>query len=226
MRMFNIFRRKVFKPEPKSLRIDGTKTTLTPTPDDAELAATALLETLTRPEVRGKKEDGRSKMADGRRMMDDGSPQTSNIKHQTSNIPQTSSITHHTSGAHDAEYYRELSDRIKLAHEQERRMAMRYVAYAEQELKKEDGRGKKEDVNTSSIIHHTSSIIHQPSDIAELERGLYKFQDCAEREGGDLLKRWQKCLAEITVKTLEEVTSEGEPMSNESRIRTPPTLEG
>lgn len=82
----------------------------------------------------------------------------------------------HAPEAHDAAYYQQLSEKIRTAHEQERRSAMRYVAYCEEKL--------------------TPDISHQPSDIAELERGLYKFQDCAEREGGELLKRWQKCLAE------------------------------
>ena len=44
MRIFNLFRRKRFKPQPKQLRIDGVKTVLTAEPDDAELAAQALLE--------------------------------------------------------------------------------------------------------------------------------------------------------------------------------------
>jgi hypothetical protein len=44
MRFLNIFHRKRFKPEPKSLRIDGVSTKMTPKPDDAELAAQALLE--------------------------------------------------------------------------------------------------------------------------------------------------------------------------------------
>lgn len=44
MRFLNIFHRKRFKPEPKSLRIDGVSTKMTAKPDDAELAAQALLE--------------------------------------------------------------------------------------------------------------------------------------------------------------------------------------
>ena len=43
MRFFNIFRRKSQK-SVRSLRIDGVSTKMTPRPDDAELAAQALLE--------------------------------------------------------------------------------------------------------------------------------------------------------------------------------------
>jgi hypothetical protein len=33
-----------------------------------------------------------------------------------------------------------------------------------------------------------------------MEQGLYLLQDCAEREGGELMKRWQHCLADVLVK--------------------------
>lgn len=140
-------RRKQFKPQPKQLRIDGVKATLTPTPDDAELAAQALLES----RIYGDKTQRRKKQP---------LPQP---------IPKKE-------GERDAEYYRQLSEKIKESHEQERHAAMRHVAYCEEKL--------------------TSDISHQPSDIATLEHGLFKHQDTVEREGGDLLKRWQKCLAE------------------------------
>lgn len=44
MNLRNLLRVKRFKPEPKSLRIDGVSTKMTAKPDDAELAAQALLE--------------------------------------------------------------------------------------------------------------------------------------------------------------------------------------
>jgi hypothetical protein len=87
------------------------------------------------------------------------------------------------------QYYKDLSEKIRIAHEQERRAAMRYVAYCEEELK------------------------HQPSDISHLtslEQGLYQHQNAVEREGGELLKRWQKCLAELTVMEMESLTASAE----------------
>ena len=62
-------RRKQFKPQPKQLRIDGVKTTLTPTPDDAELAAQALLESRLSPgpSLRGRGvNSSTAKKADGK----------------------------------------------------------------------------------------------------------------------------------------------------------------
>ena len=150
-------RRKQFNPQPKQLRIDGVKTTLTPKPDDAEIAAQALLESLSpdhSPKGRGEGRDN------------DITKYRNNDKEE--------------SAPHDADYYRDLSEKIRTAHEQERRAAMRYVAYCEAQI--------------------TSAISHQPSDIATLERGLYQHQDAVEREGGELLKRWQKCLALVIMK--------------------------
>ena len=136
-------RRKQFKPQPRQLRIDGVKTTLTPTPDDAELAAQALLES----RIYGDKTQRRKKQT---------LPQP---------LPQKE-------GERDAEYYRQLSEKIKESHAADARSATRFVAYVEEQLK------------------------DQASDFAELEHGLFKHQDTVEREGGELLKRWQKCLAE------------------------------
>lgn len=58
MRFFNIFRRKSQK-SVRSLRIDGVSTKMTPRPDDAELAAQALLEHMSAPKDRGKKPAGK-----------------------------------------------------------------------------------------------------------------------------------------------------------------------
>jgi len=157
-----IFKRKEFKPQPKQLRIDGVKATLTPTPDDAELAAQALLES----RIYGDKE-----------------------QRKAAKKRQPSDIIHQTSSTHDAQYYQELSEKIKESHEHDARMAMRYVAYCEEELK------------------------HQPSDISHLtslEHGLFKHQDTVEREGGDLLKRWQKCLAECIVRQMGSSPAEND----------------
>lgn len=147
-------RRKQFKPQPRQLRIDGVKTTLTPTPDDAELAAQALLES----RIYGDKTQRKA---------------AQKVK------PQQGT----------AEYYQDLSEKIKESHAADARMATRFVAYVEEQLKE------------------------QTSDFAELEHGLFKWQDTVEREGGDLLKRWQKCLAECIVRQMvhdeEESPAEG-----------------
>ena len=159
-----IFKRKEFKPQPKQLRIDGCKTSMTATPDDAELAAQALLES----RIYGDKEQ--RKAAKKRQPSLRATLRPSGQR----------TIRHQTSSTHDAQYYQELSEKIKESHEHDARMATRYVAYCEQDL--------------------SSAISHQPSDIATLEHGLFKHQDTVEREGGDLLKRWQKCLAECIIR--------------------------
>ena len=138
MQFRNLFRVKRFKPEPKSLRIDGVSTKITPKPDDAELAAQALLEHMIEP--KGRKKEPKSKQP-------------------KENTP---------------EHYQQLSGKIKEAHSQEARDAQRYLAYTEQELQE----------------HPTMEQLE------EIERGLYQYQDAAEREGGELKARWQHCIAE------------------------------
>ena len=171
-------RRKQFKPQPKQLRIDGCKTTLTPTPDDAELAAQALLES----RIYGDKEQ--RKAAKKRQPSLRATLRPSGQR----------TIRHQTSSTHDAQYYRELSEKIKESHAADARMAMRYVAYCEEQLTSDISH------QPSAISHQPSDISHQTSDIATLEHGLFKHQDTVEREGGDLLERWQKCLAECIIR--------------------------
>lgn len=138
--------------EPKPLRIDGVKTTMTPQPDDAELAAQALLESMSG----NPKKSRKGKAAEPRH----GTP----------------------------EYYRQLSEKIRQARAAEARRTMRYLAYCEQQL------------DAPAISHH-------PSAIEDLERGLYLHQDTAEREGGELLRRWQHCLAEVIVRQMSAAGS-------------------
>ena len=116
-------------------------TKMTPQPDDAELAAQALLEHMSEPKGKKPKKAAQPK---------EGTP----------------------------EHYQQLSGKIKEAHAQEARDAQRYLAYTEQEL--------KENPSMEQLI--------------EIERGLYQHQDAAEREGGELKKRWQHCLADVLVK--------------------------
>ena len=127
----------------RTLRIDGVKAPeMTARPDDAELAAQALLEHKSQPKKAGEKKTKAKKPKEG-----------------------------------TAEYYQQMSSKIKAAHEQEARDAQRYLAYTEQEL--------KESPSMDQLI--------------EIESGLYQYQDAAEREGGELKTRWQHCLAEVTM---------------------------
>lgn len=126
----------------RTLRIDGVKApVMTPKPDDAELAAQAVLEHMSE---KGHKPEKKAKQAK------EGTP----------------------------EFYQQMSGKIKETHAQEARDAMRYLSYTEEELKQQP--------TTEQLI--------------EIERGLYQYQDAAEREGGDLKKRWQHCLADVLVK--------------------------
>jgi len=124
---------------------------LTAEPDDAELAAAALL----------------ASMAAKKNL-------------------NTQSIQKAAPAKGTAAYYRQLSERIRETHAAERRAAMRFVAFAESEL-------------------DNSKFKIQNSKLAELERGLFKWQDAVEREQGDLLKRWQHCLADVTVRQMSEI---------------------
>lgn len=130
------------------LHIDGTHTSLTAVPDEAEVAAEALLASLAneRQKTKSKKQDA---------------PEPRHAKEGT------------------AEYYRELAERVKEAQETEARLALRRIAYCEQEL-------------------HTPLL--NAEQLAELERGLYRHMDAVDREGGELKKRWQHVLAEVMVK--------------------------
>jgi hypothetical protein len=155
----------------RTLRIDGVKTILTPKPDDAELAATALFETMAKTEVRSERSEVREKKPK------QGTPA----------------------------YYKDLSDKIHAAREQERRAAMRYVAYVETKI---------EELKNSKIEELQSFDL---SILPSLEHGLYQHQDAIEREGGELKKRWQRCLAELTVMEMESlaVSAENQETNNE-----------
>lgn len=136
------------KPKPMPLRIAGTATTLTPEPDDAELAAQALLESL----IYGDVEDRRQARKTAKPAQ--GSP----------------------------EYYKDIANKVKAAHEHEERMAKRAIAYCFDRLLDE------------SLT---------PDDLVAIERHIYKHQATAERVGGELKARWQHALAEVTVREMK-----------------------
>ena len=101
---------------PQPLRIEGVKPApLTPEPDDAELAAQALLESMVSSD---KFQDSSSSTSEAAK---------SSAKNQDSK-PET----------RDAAYYRRLAERIRLARDQATLRTMRFVTWCEHELEKRD----------------------------------------------------------------------------------------
>lgn len=91
------------------LRIEGVKPApLTPEPDDAELAAQALLEMLASPEQH----------------------RNNDIQEYRNNEKQDGKADR----PRDAQYYRALADRIRAARADSRRRTLRFVAWAEEQL--------------------------------------------------------------------------------------------
>ena len=107
MNFFKRIFKKKREQKPKQLRIDGCKTTMTPQPDDAELAAQALLENLSEKEHKGKAK--RNKKSDTR-------------------------VAKPSEPVRDAAYYRQLSEKIRASRAAEARLTMRYLAYCEEQL--------------------------------------------------------------------------------------------
>ena len=169
---------------PQPLRIEGVKPApLTPEPDDAELAAQALLESMVNEELRMKNEE----FATAQEKSTKGTAQPH----------QPSSLSHHTS-----EYYRALAERIRTARTAEARLVMRLLASVEEQLSEPTAlyRGQWGDT----------------------ERKLYRAMDVAEREGGELHRRWQHCLANVLVRRMEEERENAERrMKNEELSESP-----
>ncbi|MCR4810928.1 MAG: hypothetical protein K5896_13880 [Prevotella sp.] len=157
----NIFRKKQ---NPNPLRIEGiADAPMTPEPDDAELAAMALLEKMA--EIKG--------------------------------VSRNDSITARDAGgeknaARDAAYYKKLAERIRSAHESAGLRTQRFLAFCEQELGKPDL--PKEG----------------PGSLGLLEAELYKRIDVVNRHGGELRRRWQYCLAMVTVRLMDGLPPVGE----------------
>lgn len=152
-----LFQRNVkVQKEVHPLRIEGTHTTLTADPDDAELAAQALLESLATPPLppfRGRGEMEHAELQ-----------------------PEEKGTA----------YYRRLADRIRQAHDAAILRTIRFLAFCEQELQK------------------PNLPKEGPGSLGLLEAELYKRIDTVDREGGELKRRWQHCLAEVTVRLMEE----------------------
>lgn len=144
----NIFRKKE-QQEPKPLRIEGiADAPMTAEPDDAEIAAQAILEMMCEEESTQKGLSPLCKPSCG------------------------------------AAYYRQLAVKIRKAHEVARQRTMRFVTFCEHELQKKN-------------IPLTGD-----SSLTLLETELFKRLDTIEREGGELKRRWQHCLAQVIVKQM------------------------
>ena len=84
-------------------------------------------------------------------------------------------------------YYQALAHRIREGREMEERACRRWLTYCEQQLIQ--GSGFRFQDSTEGLL-------------LSLERGLYDRQDIAQRAGGDLFRRWQHCLAEVTIRLI------------------------
>lgn len=158
-----IFRRKPRSNDPKAeaapqpLRIEGVpEAPFTPEPDDAELAAQAVLELMTRG-------------------------------------GQSNRSSQYTPTAQTADYYRQLADRIREAHAKAARQTTRFIYNCELELQK------------------PRLPLYGPGSVQLLETELYKRIDVVDREGGELKRRWQHCLAEVTVRLMNAQPQEEKP---------------
>ena len=144
----NMFNSKESK-DPQPLRFDGVgEAPVTPEPDSSELAAQALLETMSGNADR-EKEDRREVPASG-----------------------------------TPEHYRRVAEKIRQARYDSLLRAIRFLAFCEQELE-------------NPLLPATG-----PGSLELLETELYKRIDTVDREGGDLKRRWQHCLARVTVRLM------------------------
>lgn len=92
-------------------------------------------------------------------------------------------------------YYTALAARIREGREMEERACRRWLAYCEQQL-------------TLPALSENGSA-ERLAALAGLANGLYERQDVVDRVGGELQKRWQRCLAEVTVREMEASRDEG-----------------
>ena len=204
-----IFRRKHTTPSPAGngvgerlpLRIEGVKPApLTAEPDDAELAAQALLDTLASEEFfaeQSGKAERRVKSEEFATAQHDSTAQPHQPIPADAPTRSLSTISHHTS-----EYYHALADRIRTARTAEARLTMRLLASVEEQL-----------------AEPTALYRGQWGDT---ERKLYRAMDIAEREGGELHRRWQHCLANVLVRQMEEEReNEERRMKNEELSESP-----
>lgn len=91
------------------------------------------------------------------------------------------------SGEHDAAYYQHVAEKMRKAKDIQRQRTMRFLAFCEAQLAKPD------------------LPMHGSGSLELIETELYKRIDIVEHEGGELKRRWQHCLATVTVKIMEKV---------------------
>ncbi len=173
----NIFKHENPKP-PMPLRIQGVKEApMTPEPDDAEMAAQAILEVML--EKNSKKKQKKSNP--GGRIGD-----RDEKEHEDAN---------------NIAYYHHLAEHLRDAYRVARQRSLRFLCFCEQQL----------DNPKLPTYGHGS--------VALLEAELYKRLDVVEREGGDMKKRWQNCLAEVTLRLMNA------PLPDEDEAATDNTAE-
>ncbi len=150
----------------------GASIAMTATPTPAELAAAALLDSMSRP---GSKVQG------------------SRFKNAVPSPSPSPSLTGEgLGGASPSSYYTAMASRIRDARAMEERACLRWLTYCEQQL-------------TLPAIAKSPALTGEGLGeglLAALERGLYDRQDIAYRAGGTLLRRWQHCLAEVTIRLM------------------------
>ena len=103
---------------------------------------------------------------------------------QSNRSTPSNQSSQNTPTAQTAAYYRQLADRIREAHAKAARQATRFIYNCELELQK------------------PRLPLYGPGSVQLLETELYKRIDVVDREGGELKRRWQHCLAEVTVRLM------------------------
>ena len=184
MKIRNIFYRKHKEPDEPQTVEGAERVPMTAEPDNAELAAQALLEVMIERKATKRKTKKASKKKAVKKSGSHGSSEVqSNGKTEAESNADTK--TENPADLQTVEHYHQLAERIRLAYASSRQRTMRFLSFCEQELQRRDipayGKGS----------------------IALLEAELYKRIDIVEREGGELKKRWQNCLAEVTLRLME-----------------------
>ena len=176
------FKRKPLTASPSPLTINGIPPApMTPEPDDAELAAQALLEIMSQRPAPGPSLLGRGMNA---------------IKRKKKSSEEVTTPLAHREGQgeslHDSAYYRALAERIRQAQEASRLRALRFVSFVEQELKKQD------------------LPVSGAGSLGLLEAELMKRIDVIERVGGELKKPWQYCVAQVMVRLMHATSNDND----------------
>ena len=147
---------------------------MTADPDDAELAAQALLEHMSKRPAPGPSLLGRGMNA---------------IKRKRKSTEEVTTPLAHREGQgeslHGSAYYHALAARIRETQAVEARFAKRFVAYCEEQL-------------AMPVIEAAEHML-----LANLEQGLFERQHVVDREGGELKRRWQHCVADVTVRLMQ-----------------------